>query len=74
MGWMKKVIGGGLETDDPAVFCNAQRISVKRKQFIEASIRERTPSNYRPFSAWTAAESARVDVAMLSSGFCTLGS
>ena len=71
---MKKVLGGGVETDDQTICCNAQRTSVKRKQLIEASIWERAPGYYRTFSSRTAVESARVDVAMFSSGFYPLGS
>ena len=71
--WMKNVVGVGVETDDQTVCCNAQRTSVKRKQLIEASIWERTLGNYRLLSARTAAESATVDVAVFSSGSCTLG-
>ena len=64
---IKKVVGGGVQTHDQIVYCNTQWTSGKRKQLIKASIWERTPGNYRLFSARRAGETARVDVAMFSS-------
>ena len=48
-----------METDYQTACCNALRTSDNRKQLIEASIWERTPGNYRLFSARAASKSAR---------------
>ena len=70
---MEKMAGGGVEVDDQTVCCSALCTGVKSKKLSGASVWERTPGNYRLFSAWTATDSARVDVAMPSSDLCTLG-
>ena len=71
--WMEKVVGGGIEVDDQTVCCSALCTGVRRRKLSGESVSERTSGNYRLFSDWTAADNARVDVAMFSSDLCTLG-
>ena len=70
---MEKVAGGGIDVDDQAVYCDALCTGVKRRQLSGASVWWRVPDNYRLFSVWTVAHSARMDVAMFSSESCILG-
>ena len=71
--WLENMAGSVIEVDDQTVCCSALCTGVNRRKFSGVSVWGRTPGNYRLFSAWIAADSARVDVATFWSDPCSLG-